>query len=107
MDIISQADEIVELSKVIVRLGGFYLLMSYMGAVSKVMGGGGLKKMWYEIFTKNAVVHMANGHTYARVLRTHSLSQVEAHLTLEYCEKDGFLIGSGSIGRLIRLFNWF
>ncbi|GBN50756.1 hypothetical protein AVEN_185748-1 [Araneus ventricosus] len=35
IDIVSQADEIDELSKVIVRLGGFHLLMSYMGAVAK------------------------------------------------------------------------
>ncbi|GBM54180.1 hypothetical protein AVEN_64526-1 [Araneus ventricosus] len=45
MDIVSQADEIDELSKVIVRLGGFHLLMSYMGAVGKIMGGSGLEEM--------------------------------------------------------------
>ncbi|GBN97132.1 hypothetical protein AVEN_227823-1 [Araneus ventricosus] len=82
--------------------------MSYMGAVGKFMGVSGLEEMWYEEFAKNAVVHLANGHTYARTLRAQSLSQAAIdHLTLEYCEEDGFLIGSDSIGRLIRLFNRF
>ncbi|GBN52973.1 hypothetical protein AVEN_47393-1 [Araneus ventricosus] len=74
IDIVSQADEIDELSNVIIRLGGFHMLMSYMEAVDKIMGGSGLEEMWYEVFAKNAVAHMANRHTYARALRAHSLS---------------------------------
>ncbi|GBN62524.1 hypothetical protein AVEN_161443-1 [Araneus ventricosus] len=106
MDIVSQVDEIDELSTVIVRLGGFHLLMSYMCAEGKLVGCSGLKEMWYEVFAKNAVVRMASGHNYARPLRAHSLSQGEiVHLISEYCEEDGFLIGTGSIGRLIRLLN--
>ncbi|GBM27772.1 hypothetical protein AVEN_25383-1 [Araneus ventricosus] len=46
-------------------------------------------------FPKNAVVHLSNGHAYARVLRAHSLSQVAIGLLiLEYCEENGFLRGS-------------
>ncbi|GBL86295.1 hypothetical protein AVEN_132016-1 [Araneus ventricosus] len=55
MDIVSQ-DEIDDLTKVIVRLGRFHLLMSYMGAVGKVMGGSGLEEMGYKVFAKNAIV---------------------------------------------------
>ncbi|GBO20054.1 hypothetical protein AVEN_139696-1 [Araneus ventricosus] len=44
MDVVSQAGEIYELCKVIVRLDGFHLLMSYMGTLGKFMGGSGLKK---------------------------------------------------------------
>jgi len=74
MDIVSQVDQNDELSKVIVRLGGFHLLMSYMGTVGKIMGGSGMEELWSEVFAKNAVVHMADGHAYARALRAHSLS---------------------------------
>ncbi|GBM61462.1 hypothetical protein AVEN_96571-1 [Araneus ventricosus] len=77
MDIVSQANETDDLSKVIVRLGGFHLLMSYMGAVGKIMGGSALEEMWFEDgyrFAKH-VVHMSNGHAYARALRANSLSQ--------------------------------
>ncbi|GBM49352.1 hypothetical protein AVEN_148680-1 [Araneus ventricosus] len=95
MDIVSQADETDELSKVIVRLGGFHQLLSYMGAVGKIMSGSGLEHMCCEVFAKNAVVHMANGHAYAKELRSHSLSQAAIGLlTLEYCEENGFLSGS-------------
>ncbi|GBM63786.1 hypothetical protein AVEN_72208-1 [Araneus ventricosus] len=45
-DIVSQEEETDELSKV--RLGGFHMLLSYMGAVGKIMGGSGLEEMWYE-----------------------------------------------------------
>ncbi|GBN78769.1 hypothetical protein AVEN_236319-1 [Araneus ventricosus] len=108
MDIVSQVDKIDELPTVIVRLGGFHLLMSYIGAEGKITGCSGLEETWYEVFAKNAVVRMASGHTYARALRAHSLSQGEiAHLISKYCEEDGFLIGAGSIGRLIRLHNRF
>ncbi|GBO07852.1 hypothetical protein AVEN_191274-1 [Araneus ventricosus] len=92
MDIVSQTDKIDELSKVIVRLGGFHLLISCMGAVGKIMGDSGLEEMWYEVFAKKAVVvYLANGQTYARALQTHSLSHAgNTHLTLEYCEEDQF-----------------
>ncbi|GBM91898.1 hypothetical protein AVEN_112925-1 [Araneus ventricosus] len=95
MDIVFRADETDELSKVIVKLNRFHLLMSYMGAVGKIMGGSSLEQMWCEVFAKKIVVHMANGQAYARVLRAHSLSQAAVgFLILEYCEKSGFLSGS-------------
>ncbi|GBM09224.1 hypothetical protein AVEN_226719-1 [Araneus ventricosus] len=45
VDIVSQADNTDELPQVIVRLGGFHLLMSYVGSVEKIMGGSGLEEM--------------------------------------------------------------
>ncbi|GBN59205.1 hypothetical protein AVEN_215058-1 [Araneus ventricosus] len=53
MDIDSQANETDELSKVIERLAGFRLLMSYMGVVGKIMGDSGLAEMWHEKYCKN------------------------------------------------------
>ncbi|KAJ8873474.1 hypothetical protein PR048_024292 [Dryococelus australis] len=95
IDIVSQVNETDELSKVIVRLGRFHLLVSHMGAVGKIIGGSGMEEMWGGVFAKNAVVHMANGHAYARALRAHSLSQAAmTHLILECCEEEGFLISS-------------
>ncbi|GBM27735.1 hypothetical protein AVEN_25354-1 [Araneus ventricosus] len=98
MDIVSQANETDELSKVIVKLGGFHLHMSYMVAVGKIMGGRGLEEMRCEDgcqYAKLGVVHMSNGHAYARELRAHSHSKAEIGLLiLEYCKKNGFLKGS-------------
>ena len=35
-----------DLDKVVVRLGGFHLIMSYMGAIGAIMGGSGLAELW-------------------------------------------------------------
>lgn len=86
VDLVSQADENDELSSIIVRLGGFHLLMNYMGAVGKIMGGSDLEEMWEEVYAQNAVVHMVNRHAYTRALRAHSLSQAAiACLIFEQC----------------------
>ncbi|KAJ8875760.1 hypothetical protein PR048_023659 [Dryococelus australis] len=55
-DIVSQADKTDELSKVIVRLGEFHLLMSYMGEVVKIMGGSVMGELSGELFSKNASI---------------------------------------------------
>ena len=59
------------LSSVTVRLGGFHLLMSYMGAIGKIMGGSGLKELWQTVYGKNTVTHMLSGHAYARAWRAY------------------------------------
>ena len=35
-----------ELSNIIERLGGFHLLMSYLGSVWYIMGGNGISELW-------------------------------------------------------------
>ncbi|GBM10706.1 hypothetical protein AVEN_75814-1 [Araneus ventricosus] len=68
------------------------MLMNYMREVGKIMGGSDLER--YEVFVKNPVVHIANGHAYTRALRSHSRSQVAiVHLIWDYCEEDVFLVG--------------
>ena len=64
-----------DLSSVVVRLGGFHLLMSFMGAVGYIMGGSGLKEIWSLIYAVDSVDKMLNGHAYARALRAHFLTQ--------------------------------
>ncbi|GBM12590.1 hypothetical protein AVEN_146773-1 [Araneus ventricosus] len=90
---------------------GFILIVTYDGLKNHGLNRLVMEyvlSLRYQVFAKNAVVHMASGHTYARELRAYSLSQAAiAHLTVEYCEEDRFLIDSDSIGWLIRLFNRF
>ncbi|XP_064120382.1 uncharacterized protein LOC135225033 [Macrobrachium nipponense] len=63
-----------DLTKVIVRLGGFHLLMSYMGAIGHIMAGSGLSDLWETVYGINTVKHMLTGHAYARALRAHMLT---------------------------------
>lgn len=74
----SKATEIVEscpdLTNVFIRLGGFHLIMSYMGSVGHILNGSGLRNQWETVYAKNSVNHMLTGHAYARALRAHMLS---------------------------------
>jgi len=58
-----KASEIVaasnNLHKVVVRLGGFHLLMSYLGSIGQIMSGSGLAELWERVYAKGSVVHMA------------------------------------------------
>ena len=73
VDMVAASANDNDLLSVVVRLGGFHLLMSFMGAVGYIMGMSGLKELWSLIY---AVDKMLNGHAYARALRAHFLTQL-------------------------------
>lgn len=59
------------LDKVIVRLGGFHLLMSYIG---QIITGNGLAELWGRVNVNGSVVHMLTGHAFSRAVRAHILT---------------------------------
>ncbi|KYN50496.1 hypothetical protein ALC57_00134 [Trachymyrmex cornetzi] len=73
-DIISSENS--NLSNVIVRLGGFHLLMSFMGSIGYIMEGSGLKELFSTIYAVNSIDKMMTGHAYARALRAHTLTHL-------------------------------
>ncbi|ELT88628.1 hypothetical protein CAPTEDRAFT_216340 [Capitella teleta] len=68
------SDEILQ--GVVVRLGGFHLLMSFMGSVGYTMGSSGLEVLWELVYAPASVVHMMTGHAYAHALQAHLLTSV-------------------------------
>ena len=58
---------------VICRLGGFHLLMSFLGSVGHLMGGSGLEEVLQEVYAPNVVAHIVSGKAFARALRGHML----------------------------------
>ena len=60
-----------DLDKVIVRLGGFHLLMSYLGSIGHIMSGSGLAELWETPIIQS---FMLSGHAYIRSIRAHILS---------------------------------
>ena len=64
-----------DLSGVVVRLGGFHLLMSFMGAMTYPMSGSGFQALWETVYAKNSVIQMLSGHAFNRALRAHFLTQ--------------------------------
>lgn len=63
-----------DLSNVIARLGGFHLLMSYLGTIGYIMGGSGLQELWETIYADKSVEHMMTGHAYSRAVRANFLT---------------------------------
>lgn len=60
------------LSKVmVVRLGGFHMLVSFLGSIGFIMDGSGLKEAFHAIFAEKIL----SGHVYSRAVRGHSLVQ--------------------------------
>lgn len=63
-----------DLKNVIVRLGGFHLLMSYLGAIGYIMSGSGLEELWSVACASESVKKMLDGHAFSRAVRAHILS---------------------------------
>jgi hypothetical protein len=62
-----------ELSCVVVRLGEFHLLISFMGCIGAIMAGSCLKALFMTIYTDHK---MLNGHAYSRAVRAHILTNL-------------------------------
>ena len=73
----AKADDIVqaspEIARIFVRLGGFHLIMSYLGSIGFIMRGSGIETLLGTVYAQNTVDHMISGHAYARALRGHFL----------------------------------
>jgi len=54
-------------------LGGFHMLMSYIGSIGKVMEGSGLEDSLEQCYGPNTVVHKLAGKAVARALRSYFL----------------------------------
>ncbi|GBP43083.1 hypothetical protein EVAR_96345_1 [Eumeta japonica] len=65
-EMIGASDANSELSNVIVKLGGFHMLMSFLGSIGYIMDGSGLEEALDKIYAENSVDKMLNGHAYAR-----------------------------------------
>ena len=66
-----KAMEIVKAKNVnmVVMLGGFHLLMSFLGSIGEVMKGSGLEDALEELYGKSTVPHLISGKAVARALR--------------------------------------
>ena len=60
---------------IVFPLGGFHLLMTFLGGIGTIVGGSGLAETMETIHAQNSVVHMLDGKAYARALRCHFLTE--------------------------------
>ena len=64
------------IKNIFIRLGGFHLLMSYLGSIGQIMNVSGLETLWEAVYAKGTIVHMLSGHAFSRALRAHILTLV-------------------------------
>lgn len=70
--------DIHNVTSVIVRLGGFHLLMSFLSSVGFIMNGSGLKEAFSLIYAETSAEKALTGHAFSRAVRGHLL----VHLAL-------------------------
>lgn len=74
-----------DLKGMIIRLGGFHILMSFLGCIGHLMGGSGLRELLELVYATNTVTHMLSGKAVARAVRGHLLIDAALHSLL--CSK--------------------
>jgi len=87
----------LSLNNVIVRLGAFHLLMSFLGCIGFIMAGSGLKDILSLIYATNTVDKMLSGHAYARAIRGHflmheALGRIISHEITDITEEEKKII---------------
>ena len=58
-----------DLTRMVLRLGGFHAEMSFLGCIGSMMASSGLHEVLELIYAPNAVVHMLSGKAIARAVR--------------------------------------
>ena len=70
---------------IVVRLGGFYMLMNFVGSIGYLMDGSGLYRLMETIYAKTTVPHIMPEKAIARASRSHFI--VDSALTILLLEK--------------------
>ena len=58
---------------VVCRLGGFHILMNFLGASGYVMKGSGIEELLSLLYGPSTVDHVMSGKAFARALRGHCI----------------------------------
>src|SRR6218665_621317 len=57
------------MSNIVIRLGGFHMIMSYLGSIGAVMAESGLAEVLQCCYSSNTVIHMMTGKAVSRAIR--------------------------------------
>ncbi|XP_061724855.1 uncharacterized protein LOC133530806 [Cydia pomonella] len=60
---------------VVLKLGGFDLIKSFLGVIGFIMSGSGLKELWCSIYAPEHIEKMMTGHAFPRAVRAHFLTR--------------------------------
>lgn len=62
-----------DLKRIVLRLGGFHMQMSFLGSIGHLMAGSGLQELLEVVYAGNTVPHMMTGKAVSRAVRGHML----------------------------------
>ena len=57
------------------QLGGFHILMSFLGSMGNLINGSGLEEAFEEFYSGGTIKYILSRHAVARALRAHILAQ--------------------------------
>lgn len=82
MLIVKNAPLDTPLSKLVLKLGGFHLLMSFLGSNGQLMDGLGLRDLLDLIYASNTVPHILSDKAVSRAIRGHIIIESALHSQL-------------------------
>ena len=101
-----KASQIVEEQnlKVVIRLGGFHFLKSYLSCIGYLMEGSGLEEAMGQIYGSNTVKYVMKGAAYSKALRGHFLicAALFKHINNFPIQKDDFEQKKAELARVSR-----
>ena len=68
---------------IVVHLGGFHTLMSFVGSIGSLMDGSGLREILHSVYGENTVKHILSGKAIARAIRGHILVESALNFKLQ------------------------
>ena len=82
LEVIMSAPANSPLKLVILRLGGFHTLMSFLGSIGHIIEGSGLDYILEQVYAPNTVKHLLSGKAYSGAIRGHLLVSAALHTML-------------------------
>ena len=61
--------------EIVCRLGGFHMMMSFLGSIGNLMKGSSIEDLLIEVYAENTVSHIMSGKAVSRALRAHFLTE--------------------------------
>ncbi|XP_053398129.1 uncharacterized protein LOC123551553 [Mercenaria mercenaria] len=74
MTVVANENTYSLLKAILVRLGGFHCIMSFLGCIGQLMSGSGLSELLETIYAPNTIPHMMSGRAVSRAVRAHFLA---------------------------------
>ena len=80
--IISNEADGSSLKRIVLDLGGFHTMLSFLGSIGHVMHNSGLSEILKVVYGENAGKAISKGKSYARAIRAHLMTTLALHALL-------------------------